>query len=64
VRPLLSGRILLTLGTALVLAACATVDQPRRSSDSPSLRCMNDPGRGQSLEATRPIFFVFCAQSP
>ena len=63
VRPLLPGRILLALGTALVLAACSTVDQPRRP-DSPSLRCMNDPGRGQSLDATRPIFFVFCAQSP
>ena len=64
-RPLLPVRILLALGTAFVLAACATVDQPRRSSsDSPSLRCMNDPGRGQSLDATRPIFFVFCAQSP
>jgi hypothetical protein len=54
----------LTLGTALLLAACGTVDQPRRSSDSPSLRCMNDPGRGQSLDVTRPIFFLFCAQSP
>jgi hypothetical protein len=64
VRSLLPGRILLALGTALVLAACATVDQPRRSSESPSLRCMNDPGRGQSLDRTRPIFFVFCAQSP
>ena len=63
VRPLLPGRILLTLGTALVLAACSSVDQPRRS-DSPSLRCVNEPQRGQSLDATRPIFFLFCAQSP
>lgn len=47
---------------AFALAACSTVDQ--RRSDSPSLRCMNDPGRGQSLDATRPIFFLFCAQSP
>jgi len=62
--PTLLGRILLALGTALVVTACASVDQPRRSSDSPSLRCMNDPGRGQSLDVTRPIFFLFCAQSP
>ena len=62
-RSLLPGRILLALVAALVLAACSTVNQSRRS-DSPSLRCMNDPGRGQSLDATRPIFFVFCAQSP
>ncbi len=62
-RPLLSGRILVILVTAVVVAACSTVDQPRRS-DSPSLRCMNDPGRGQSLDATRPLFFIFCAQSP
>jgi hypothetical protein len=63
VRPPLSGRILVVVVTAVVLAACSTVDQPRRS-DTPSLRCANDPGRGRSLDATRPLFFIFCAQSP
>lgn len=54
----------MALGAAFTLAACATVESPRRSSDSPSVRCLNEPGRGGSLDATRPLFFLFCAQSP
>jgi len=64
VRPPSAGRILMALGTALVLAACATVDSPRRSSDASSVRCLNDAGRGQSADPSRPLFFIFCAQSP
>ncbi|MGH7384149.1 MAG: hypothetical protein ACREKG_03135 [Candidatus Rokuibacteriota bacterium] len=63
-RSVVLGRTLVALGAALVLAACATVDSSRRSSDSPTLRCVNEPGRGGSLEATRPLFFLFCAQAP
>lgn len=58
------GRTLTALGAAFTLAACATVESPRRSADSPSLRCVNEPGRGGSLDAARPLFFIFCAQSP
>jgi hypothetical protein len=54
----------MALGAALALAGCATVDSPRRSSESPTVRCVNEPGRGGSLDATRPLFFLFCAQSP
>jgi hypothetical protein len=64
VRSLSAGRTLLAIGIAVVLAACATVSGPRRSSESPTLRCLNETGRGQSADATRPLFFVFCAQSP
>jgi len=64
VRPVFLLRIAMALGAALTLAACASVDSPRRSSDSPTVRCVNEPGRGGSLDATRPLFFLFCAQSP
>lgn len=64
VRPVVLVRIALSLGAALTLAACATAESPRRSSDSPTVRCVNEPGRGGSLDATRPLFFLFCAQSP
>jgi hypothetical protein len=64
VRSLSAGRALIAITTALVLAGCATVTAPRRSSESPSLRCVNEPGRGQSADSSRPLFFVFCAQSP
>jgi hypothetical protein len=64
VRSFRVGRTLIVLGAALALGACATVDSPRRSSESPTLRCVNEPGRGQALDASRPLFFLFCAQSP
>jgi hypothetical protein len=54
----------MALGTAFALTACATAGSPRRSSDSPTVRCVNEPGRGQSLDVTRPLFLIFCAQSP
>jgi hypothetical protein len=62
--PLSARRALIAITAALVLAGCATVSSPRRSSESPSLRCVNEPGRGQSTDSSRPLFFVFCAQSP
>jgi hypothetical protein len=64
VRSIVLVRTAMALGAALTLAACATVDSPRRSSDSPTVRCLNEPGRGGALDATRPLFFIFCAQSP
>ena len=56
--------ILVVLGAALFLAACSTVESPRSSSDSPTVRCGEGPGRGQSLSDTRPLFFLFCTQAP
>ena len=64
VRSLVLVRTAMAFGAALTLAACASVDSPRRSSDSTTVRCVNEPGRGGSLDATRPLFFLFCAQSP
>lgn len=65
VHPLAFGRILVALGAGLSLAACAAVESPRRASESsPALRCVNDPGHGQSVDPRRPLFFLFCIQSP
>jgi hypothetical protein len=64
VRSIVLVRTAIALGAALTLAACALVDSPHRSTDSPTVRCLNEPGRGGSLDATRPLFFIFCAQAP
>jgi hypothetical protein len=64
VRSAFFARTAISLGAALALAACATGESPRRASHSPTIRCVNEPGRGGSLDATRPLFFLFCAQSP
>jgi len=57
-----SRRPLALLVLALLLSACSTVRQP--SGDGPRLRCLNDPGRGGTYSSDRPLFFIFCAESP
>lgn len=64
VRSVVLVRTAISLGAALTLAACATAASSRRASDSPTVRCMSEPGRGSSPDATRPLFFLFCAESP
>jgi hypothetical protein len=49
------------LAVSVSLTACAPVGSS--SSSAPSVRCMDEPGRGSSGDQ-RPLFFVFCAQSP
>lgn len=60
-RPVRLARIIALVAVTLALAACAPVGGS--SSSSPSVRCVDEPGRGSSGE-NRPLFFVFCAQSP
>jgi hypothetical protein len=52
---------LVILAVSVSLTACAPVGSS--SSSAPSVRCMDEPGRGSSGDQ-RPLFFVFCAQSP
>ena len=59
------GRTLVAIGIAFVVAACAGSGAgSARRSDAPNLRCLNDPVRGQASDSSRPLFFIFCAQSP
>lgn len=56
----LGGALLL----ALTLAGCAA-SGPTRAAGSgsvspPHVRCLNEPGAGPD----RPLFFLFCVQSP
>jgi hypothetical protein len=64
VRPAALARTVVALAAALALAGCATTETPRRASESPTVRCVDEPGRGGSVSPTRPLFFLFCAQSP
>jgi len=56
-------RALAILALLAVLAGCAS-PPPRqpypRSGSSPRVRCLSDPNETQ----TRPLFFLFCAESP
>jgi hypothetical protein len=49
----------------LALLGCSTAppgrENPRQSS--PRVRCLSDPGR-DNTEGTRPLFFLFCIESP
>jgi hypothetical protein len=58
-----TARALGALALALLLCGCA-VQQPTGRQDAPRLRCANDPGRGQTYSGDRPLFFLFCIESP
>jgi hypothetical protein len=60
-RPVRLARVVALVAVTFALAACAPVGAS--SSSSPSMRCMDEPGRGSS-GGNRPLFFVLCAQSP
>jgi len=53
--------LLLVLALGLLLGGCAWGTQPARR-DAPPIRtrCLNDRNEG----STRPIIFLFCAESP
>jgi hypothetical protein len=51
--------VVLTIAGAL-LAGCASP----AATESPQVRCLDTPRRNDPrLEATRPMFFLFCIQS-
>jgi hypothetical protein len=54
----------LVLVLLAALAGCSvpssSASPPSRSSQSPRVRCLSDPNEG----ATRPLFFLFCAETP
>jgi hypothetical protein len=53
-------RVLILLAV-LCLAGCATgPSSPPRGSQSPRARCLADPHE----TGTRPLFFLFCIESP
>ena len=53
--------LLIVVGLGLVTASCAS-STPTARKDAPPLRsrCVNDRGEG----STRPMIFLFCAESP
>ena len=53
--------LLMVVALGFVVAGCASSTPPPRK-DAPPIRtrCLNDRGEG----STRPIIFLFCAESP
>jgi hypothetical protein len=56
-------RRLLLLLVLVAVAGCSTTYQspPPRASVPPRTRCLSDPGESGG---TRPLFFLFCVESP
>lgn len=52
----------LALSLVLLAAGCATAS-PGRRDDALRARCLVDPKR-EATEPTRPLFFLFCIESP
>jgi hypothetical protein len=55
-------RALLALTLIAVLAGCASPPSQKypRTGSSPRVRCLSDPHETD----TRPLFFLFCTESP
>jgi hypothetical protein len=53
-------RRLLLLVLLAAVTGCATGAPPPRQSTAPRARCLTDPNEG----GTRPLFFLFCVESP
>ncbi|HET7343646.1 MAG TPA: hypothetical protein VFL90_19440 [Methylomirabilota bacterium] len=54
-------RLLLLLVLAAVVAGCASsTTPPPRQSTTPRARCLTDPNE----TSMRPLFFLFCVESP
>jgi hypothetical protein len=52
---------LLAVFVLAAVAGCANAYQaPPRQSQPPRARCLTDPNEG----GTRPLFFLFCVESP
>jgi len=50
----------------VALGGCETVsggDSSQRSAQTPTVRCLTDPNR-DNQSTSRPMFFLFCAESP
>lgn len=50
---------------ALIAAGCAAPSGSESSGGAgPRARCLGQPGRGESYSPDRPLFFLFCIESP
>ena len=59
----MTARLALALIASILAAGCTGPSYSTRSQ-SPSVRCLGQPGRGQDYSESRPMFFLFCAESP
>lgn len=58
---MISMRSLVAFLVLVALAGCAAPSSPPpRGSQAPRVRCLADPNEGH----TRPLFFLFCVESP
>jgi len=53
-------RLLLLVLLAAVTGCASGLQPPPRQSRAPRTRCLSDPNEG----STRPLFFLFCVESP
>jgi len=59
------GRVLALLGLALLAVGCAMPPPSSSSSNAgPRTRCLAQPQRGENYSSDRPVFYLFCAESP
>jgi len=50
--------------SATVLAGCATAPSSRESRGGSRVRCLSEPSRDDASVTGRPLFLLFCMESP
>jgi hypothetical protein len=55
---------LLTLFALVTLGGCAAPAASPAPTSGPQVRCLDEPRYGTGSDVTRPLFFLFCMQSP
>ncbi len=59
------GRIMGLLGLMLLAGGCAMPPESASSSSNrPSTRCLSQPQRSENYSSDRPLFYLFCVESP
>ncbi|PYM91314.1 MAG: hypothetical protein DME04_19385 [Candidatus Rokuibacteriota bacterium] len=58
-------RVIALLVSVAVLTGCATAPSSRESRGGASrVRCLSEPSRDDASVTGRPMFFLFCMESP
>jgi hypothetical protein len=58
------GRVATLLGILLLTAGCTEPVPYGSNSNAPRTRCLQAPQRSENYTQERPMFYLFCAESP
>jgi hypothetical protein len=58
------GRLTTLLGILLLAAGCVEPAPSNSNYNAPRTRCLQAPQRSENYSQQRPMFYLFCTESP